>query len=68
MSWTGGVVEVFLPAPGVVRENFGRTNDSIGVVDKPGAAMFPPTDKGRFEVTRASDESVFASSLLRKID
>lgn len=52
----------------MLRENFGPTDYSIGVVEKPGAEMFPLTDKG-FDVTRtASNESVFASSLLRNID
>ena len=69
LSWTGGVVEVFLPALGVLRVNFGRSDYSIGVVEKPGAEMFPLTYKFRFEVTRTtSDEYVFASSLLRNID
>jgi cytochrome c peroxidase len=41
----------------------------FGVVEKPGAAILPLTDKGRFEVTRtASDEYVFKSPSLRNID
>lgn len=40
----------------------------FGVVQKPGGEILPPTDKGRFEVTRtASDEYVFKSPSLRNI-
>jgi cytochrome c peroxidase len=41
----------------------------FGVVEKPGADILPPTDKGRFAVTRtASDEYVFKSPSLRNIE
>jgi len=41
----------------------------FGVVEKPGAEILPPTDKGRFQVTRtASDEYVFKSPSLRNIE
>jgi cytochrome c peroxidase len=41
----------------------------FGVVEKPGAEILPPTDKGRFVVTStASDEYVFKSPSLRNID
>ena len=41
----------------------------FGVVEKPGSEILPPTDKGRFEVTRtASDEYVFKSPSLRNIE
>jgi cytochrome c peroxidase len=41
----------------------------FGVVERPGADVLPPTDKGRFEVTRtASDEYVFKSPSLRNIE
>jgi cytochrome c peroxidase len=40
----------------------------FGVVEKPGAAILPPTDKGRFEVTKTvSDEYVFKVPTLRNI-
>jgi cytochrome c peroxidase len=40
----------------------------FGVVEKPGAEILPPDDKGRFAVTRtASDEYVFKSPSLRNI-
>ena len=40
----------------------------FGIVEKPGADLLPPTDKGRFEVTRtASDEYVFKAPTLRNI-
>lgn len=40
----------------------------FGVVQKPGADILPPTDKGRFEVTKtASDEYVFKVPTLRNI-
>jgi cytochrome c peroxidase len=41
----------------------------FGVVERPGADVLPPTDKGRFQVTRtASDEYVFKSPALRNIE
>jgi cytochrome c peroxidase len=41
----------------------------FGVVEKPGAEILPPEDKGRFAVTKtASDEYVFRSPPLRNID
>src|SRR4029079_19674778 len=41
----------------------------FGVVEKPGAHIPPPADKGRFQVTRtASDEYVFKSPSLRNIE
>ena len=41
----------------------------FGVVEKPGAEILPPNDKGRFEVTRtASDEYKFKSPSLRNIE
>lgn len=41
----------------------------FGVVEKPGAEILPPEDKGRFAVTRtASDQYVFKSPSLRNID
>lgn len=41
----------------------------FGVVEKPGADILPPQDKGRFAVTRtASDEYVFKSPSLRNIE
>jgi cytochrome c peroxidase len=40
----------------------------FGVVEKPGAELLPPEDKGRFAVTRsATDEYVFRSPSLRNI-
>jgi cytochrome c peroxidase len=40
----------------------------FGVVEKPGAAFLPPTDKGRFEVTKTvSEEYVFKVPSLRNI-
>lgn len=42
---------------------------AFGVVEKPGADVLPPDDKGRFEVTKtATDEYVFKSPSLRNID
>jgi cytochrome c peroxidase len=41
----------------------------FGVVQKPGAEILPPEDKGRFQVTKtASDEYVFRSPSLRNVD
>ncbi len=41
----------------------------FGVVERPGAEILPPTDKGRFAVTRTvSDEYVFKVPTLRNID
>lgn len=40
----------------------------FGVVEKPGADLLPPTDKGRFEVTKTvSDEYVFKVPSLRNV-
>lgn len=40
----------------------------FGVVQKPGADLLPPTDKGRFAVTRsATDEYVFRAPPLRNV-
>jgi len=41
----------------------------FGVVEKPGADILPPADKGRFQVTKtASDEYVFKVPSLRNIE
>lgn len=41
----------------------------FGVVERPGAEMLPPGDKGRFEVTKTvSDEYVFKVPTLRNIE
>lgn len=41
----------------------------FGVVEKPGADILPPTDKGRFQVTKtADDEYVFKVPTLRNIE
>ena len=41
----------------------------FGVVEKPGADILPPADKGRFQVTKtASDEYVFKVPTLRNIE
>ena len=41
----------------------------FGVVEKPGADILPPADKGRFTITKtASDEYVFKVPTLRNID
>ncbi len=40
----------------------------FGVVEKPGAEILPPKDKGRFEVTKTtSDEYVFRAAPLRNV-
>jgi cytochrome c peroxidase len=40
----------------------------FGIVEKPGADILPPNDKGRFAVTKtASDEYVFRASPLRNV-
>ena len=42
---------------------------AFGVVEKPGAEVLPPNDKGRFAVTKtASDEYMFKSPSLRNIE
>lgn len=47
----------------------GQMYAPFGVVEKPGADILPPEDKGRFEVTRtASDEYVFKVPTLRNIE
>ena len=41
----------------------------FGVVEKPGADILPPNDKGRFAVTKtASDEYVFRVPPLRNVE
>ena len=41
----------------------------FGVVEKPGAELLPPADKGRLMVTKTpSDEYVFKVPTLRNID
>ncbi|MHA7851563.1 cytochrome-c peroxidase [Roseovarius sp.] len=41
----------------------------FGLIEKPGADVLPPDDKGRFEVTKTADDSyVFRASPLRNID
>ena len=41
----------------------------FGVVEKPGADVLPPEDKGRFKVTRtADDEYVFRAAPLRNVE
>ena len=41
----------------------------FGVVEKPGADILPPADKGRFQVTKtAEDEYVFKVPTLRNIE
>lgn len=46
----------------------GRGYFPFGVVEKPGADILPPNDKGRFAVTKtASDEYVFRAGPLRNV-
>lgn len=46
----------------------GQTYHPFGVIEKPGADILPPDDKGRYAVTEtASDEYVFRASPLRNI-
>lgn len=46
----------------------GRAYFPFGVVEKPGADILPPSDKGRFAVTKtASDEYVFRAGPLRNV-
>ena len=46
----------------------GESYHSFGVVEKPGASILPPDDKGRYAVTMtASDEYVFRASPLRNV-
>lgn len=46
----------------------GQAYFPFGVVEKPGADILPPADKGRFAVTKtATDEYVFRASPLRNI-
>ena len=41
----------------------------FGVVEKPGAEVLPPTDKGRFDVARtATEQYVFRAAPLRNVD
>jgi cytochrome c peroxidase len=47
----------------------GTSYHPFGVVEKPGADILPPEDKGRFQVTKtASDEYVFKAPSLRNVD
>jgi cytochrome c peroxidase len=47
----------------------GASYAPFGVVEKPGADILPPADKGRFQVTKtASDEYVFKVPTLRNIE
>lgn len=50
--------------------NFGgQTYFPFGVIERPGADILPPGDKGRFEVTAtASDEYVFRAAPLRNVE
>lgn len=46
----------------------GQSYYPFGVVEKPGAELLPPADKGRFAVTRsATDEYVFRAPSLRNV-
>ncbi len=46
----------------------GQDYHPFGVVEKPGADILPPADKGRFAVTKTADDSyVFRASPLRNI-
>ncbi|MGU3494476.1 cytochrome-c peroxidase [Xanthobacteraceae bacterium A53D] len=46
----------------------GSDYQPFGVVEKPGASILPPDDRGRFEVTKtATDEYVFRVSPLRNV-
>jgi cytochrome c peroxidase len=46
----------------------GKAYFPFGVVEKPGAEILPPNDKGRFAVTKtASDEYVFRAGPLRNV-
>jgi cytochrome c peroxidase len=46
----------------------GKAYFPFGVVEKPGADILPPNDKGRFAVTKtASDEYVFRAGPLRNV-
>jgi cytochrome c peroxidase len=46
----------------------GETYYPFGVVEKPGADILPPGDKGRFDVSKtASDEYVFRAAPLRNV-
>lgn len=47
----------------------GQMYAPFGVVEKPGAELLPPKDKGRFDVTKtASDEYVFRVPPLRNVE
>jgi cytochrome c peroxidase len=47
----------------------GQSYHPFGVVERPGAAILPPGDRGRYEVTRtATDEYVFKSPSLRNVE
>lgn len=47
----------------------GQSYHPFGVVQRPGADILPPADRGRFEVTRtASDEYVFRAPALRNVE
>jgi cytochrome c peroxidase len=46
----------------------GESYYPFGVVERPGASILPPNDKGRYAVTKtASDEYVFRASPLRNV-
>jgi cytochrome c peroxidase len=47
----------------------GQSYHPFGVVQRPGAAILPPGDRGRFEVTRTTtDEYVFKAPSLRNVE
>jgi cytochrome c peroxidase len=47
----------------------GQSYHPFGVVERPGAAILPPGDRGRYEVTRtATDEYVFKAPSLRNVE
>jgi cytochrome c peroxidase len=47
----------------------GGSYHPFGVVERPGAAILPPGDRGRYEVTRtATDDYVFRSPSLRNVE
>ncbi len=47
----------------------GQSYHPFGVVQRPGAEILPPGDRGRFEVTRtAADEYVFRAPALRNVE
>lgn len=47
----------------------GQSYHPFGVVQRPGAEILPPADRGRYEVTRtATDEYVFRAPALRNVE